>query len=68
MPDHAIMTARELWAPGAGSVLVAVLLAYAVGFDQGALVGPVTDAFADTGGLLHEVFHDARHLTGLPCH
>ncbi len=33
---------------------------YAVLFEQGAL----------TGGHLvfHEVFHDARHLLGIPCH
>ncbi|MDP9022616.1 MAG: CbtB-domain containing protein [Actinomycetota bacterium] len=38
----------------------ALFAVYAVLFEQGAL----------TGGspLLHEVFHDARHLLGVPCH
>lgn len=39
-------------------VLAGVL--FATTFEQGTL----------TGGqpLLHELFHDARHLLGLPCH
>lgn len=38
----------------------ALLVTYAVLFDQGRLT-------ADQG-LFHEVFHDARHLLGIPCH
>lgn len=36
-----------------------------------ALIGLVTfDQGAATGGapVLHELFHDARHLLGVPCH
>lgn len=41
--------------------LLAMLLLYFVGVDQGAasLVG---------GHYLHEFVHDARHLLGFPCH
>jgi cobalt transporter subunit CbtB len=37
-----------------------VAVVFGVAFEQGAL----------TGGLpvLHEAFHDARHLLGFPCH
>lgn len=53
-----------LWRPGhvhiSLFVLVTLLVAYAVLFDQGRL----------TAGhaVFHEVFHDARHLLGIPCH
>jgi hypothetical protein len=47
---------------------VAQFVLYAVGFDQGTLAAPVTQALADKGGVLHEFFHDARHLLGVPCH
>jgi hypothetical protein len=39
----------------------AVLYAVAVGGGQ---LAAVTDA----GGAAHELFHDARHLLGVPCH
>ncbi|MDP8961570.1 MAG: CbtB-domain containing protein [Actinomycetota bacterium] len=38
----------------------ALLVTYAVLFDQGRLTAGQ--------GLFHEVFHDARHLLGIPCH
>ncbi|MFN2555810.1 MAG: CbtB-domain containing protein [Nitriliruptorales bacterium] len=41
-------------------VVGALLVAYAVLFDQGRLTAGQ--------GLFHEVFHDARHLLGIPCH
>lgn len=58
----------QLALPGLAAVALAAALLYAIGFDQGALVAPVTDALADEGGILHAVFHDARHLLGVPCH
>jgi hypothetical protein len=67
MQDQAIRL-RDLSVPAMWAVLSAGLLAYAVGFDQGMLLSPVTDALASSGGVLHELFHDARHLLGVPCH
>ncbi len=59
---------RRLAVPSLGVTLLAGLVVAAVGFDQGALAAPVSDALRDSGGVLHEVFHDARHLLGFPCH
>ncbi len=42
------------------SVGLLLLLAYLVGFDQGAR--------SQSGMYLHEVMHDGRHLLGVPCH
>ncbi|MGH9011411.1 MAG: CbtB domain-containing protein, partial [Acidimicrobiia bacterium] len=30
--------------------------------------GVVSSRVADSGMYLHEVFHDGRHLLGVPCH
>jgi hypothetical protein len=59
---------RRLVRPALVVVLLAWLVITAVAFDQGALVAPVTNAMSDSGGVLHELFHDARHLLGVPCH
>jgi hypothetical protein len=59
---------RELVVPLLAALLVAQFVLYAVGFDQGTLAAPMTQALADKGGVLHEFFHDARHLLGVPCH
>lgn len=59
---------RELLSPALGALVFALFVLYAVGFDQGLLASPVTDALRDSGGVLHEVFHDGRHLLGIPCH
>ncbi|GAA0576286.1 CbtB-domain containing protein [Kribbella sandramycini] len=42
------------------SVALLLLLAYLVGFDQGAV--------SQSGMFLHELMHDGRHLLGVPCH
>jgi hypothetical protein len=43
-----------------GVVVLLLLLAYLVAFDQGAI---------SRGGMyLHELMHDGRHLLGVPCH
>lgn len=49
-----------------GLLLAATALLYAVGFDQGALSGALQAVAGDS--TAHELFHDARHLLGLPCH
>lgn len=43
------------------ALLLAVIVAYFVGAEQGA-----TSVFAGTA--VHEWVHDARHLLGFPCH
>jgi predicted anti-sigma-YlaC factor YlaD len=47
------------WAVFAGVILLSLL--YLVGMDQGA-------ASLFSGQLVHEFFHDGRHLLGFPCH
>jgi len=42
------------------SVGLMLLMAYLVGFDQGAV--------SRSGMFLHELMHDGRHLLGVPCH
>jgi|tagenome__1003787_1003787.scaffolds.fasta_scaffold19216561_1 hypothetical protein len=59
---------RRLVRPALVVVLLAWLVVTAVAFDQGALASLATSAMSDSGGVLHEVFHDARHLLGVPCH
>ena len=41
---------------------------FLVGFDQGHAFSPVQGAEAFDNPFLHELFHDARHAAGLPCH
>lgn len=45
-----------------GSVLLALLILYIVGPDQGATLILGSDTH------IHEFVHDARHLLGFPCH
>ena len=50
--------------------LAVLLLALAIGllwlvtFEA----GPVSEALGQASSFLHEVFHDGRHLLGVPCH
>ena len=44
------------------------LLLVAVGYEQGLLVQLLLGGAADTSSVLHELFHDGRHLLGFPCH
>jgi hypothetical protein len=64
----ACLSRSELVVPLLGALVFALLVLYAVGFDRGALAAPLTHAMAHKGGVLHEFFHDARHLLGIPCH
>ena len=48
------------------TVLSAAGLLFAVAFDQGQLAQVVQAAAGDS--TVHEVFHDARHMLGFPCH
>jgi hypothetical protein len=47
-------------------VLMAVALLFAVAFDQGQLAQLVKAAAGDP--MVHEFFHDTRHMLGFPCH
>jgi hypothetical protein len=46
----------------AGTVFLALLVIYFVGFDQGAV------SIFGSDSHVHEFIHDARHLLGFPCH
>jgi Probable cobalt transporter subunit (CbtB) len=43
---------------------VAAAVIWLVGFDN----GQASAAVDSTGTFLHEFFHDARHVSGAPCH
>ena len=45
---------------------VAAAALFAVAFDQGQITGLVASGV--DGLLVHELFHDARHMLGFPCH
>ena len=30
--------------------------------------GPISEAVGQAGSFFHELFHDGRHLIGVPCH
>lgn len=30
--------------------------------------GPISEAVGQAGSFFHELFHDGRHLLGVPCH
>jgi hypothetical protein len=51
-----------------GGLAAIVLTLYAVLFDNGALLVPLLGEAAKTQNYLHELFHDGRHVLGVPCH
>jgi hypothetical protein len=55
-------TALPVWAWPVLTLALALL--YAVTLDGGFVSARV----ADSGIYLHELFHDGRHLLGVPCH
>jgi len=56
-----VISLRELVPWAVLVVLLALLLLYLVGAEQGALA-------LTSGSQLHEFLHDGRHLLGVPCH
>lgn len=58
--------ARTAPIPRSGFLLLAlaVALLWLVTFEG----GPVSSAIGQAGSFLHELFHDGRHLIGVPCH
>jgi hypothetical protein len=53
---------------GALFCLIGATLLYLVLFDQGAVLTVVFGVTTGRGNLLHEFFHDGRHLWNAPCH
>lgn len=45
-----------------GALLMGLIAIYFLGIDQGSV------SVTGEGALLHEMFHDARHSLGFPCH
>ena len=50
------------------SLALVLFTLFAVLFDNGALLTPLLGEAAGSGNYLHELFHDGRHLLGVPCH
>ncbi|MDQ1709347.1 MAG: hypothetical protein QOG49_732 [Frankiaceae bacterium] len=46
------------------AALLALIAVFAVAFDQSYLL----TGTAHANNVVHEFFHDARHLLGVPCH
>jgi hypothetical protein len=67
---HAVelLDGRRLRAPALVALLLLATVMYIVAFDQGWLAALATNRLLESGGVLHEFFHDARHLLGVPCH
>ena len=49
-------------------LLTGAFLVYLVLFDQGAVASVIFGATAGRENLLHEFFHDGRHLWNAACH
>jgi hypothetical protein len=56
-----VISVRQLFPWALFAVLLALLLLYFVGAEQGA-------AAMTSGDSVHEFLHDGRHLLGFPCH
>lgn len=55
-----------LW--GWAALALILLVAFAVLFDNGALLTPFIGEAATAKNYLHAFFHDGRHLLAVPCH
>ena len=51
-----------------GFLAVGALIVYLVLLDQGAAAAVLVGSTAGNENVLHEHFHDGRHLLGAPCH
>ena len=60
VPEVTVPIPRWGWA----LMFTAIALLYLVTFEGGA----VSHAVGQAGGFFHELFHDGRHLLGVPCH
>ncbi|GBD14309.1 hypothetical protein HRbin25_00182 [bacterium HR25] len=57
----------ERWLPWA-MILLGLFGLYLLGMDQGQALGAFLGEMAFRNNWLHELFHDARHAGGFPCH
>jgi hypothetical protein len=62
VPAGAVARPVPVWALLAALLAVGVL--WAVMFESGQLM----NALGVTNTFMHELFHDGRHLVGVPCH
>ncbi len=51
-----------------GMLGIAAAGIFAIGLDNGQIMGIFMGDLAQPQNLLHEFFHDARHAAGFPCH
>ena len=51
-----------------GMLAIAAAGIFVIGLDNGQLMGIFMGDLAQQQNLLHELFHDARHAAGFPCH
>jgi len=51
-----------------GLIGLAAALLYVMAIDQGLLLSLIQGNVAFDQNFVHELVHDSRHLTGLPCH
>lgn len=65
--DATIRTFGEEWTL-VGMILLGLFALYVLALDQGFLLSLVQGARAFDINLIHELFHDARHAAGFPCH
>lgn len=69
MTDHAVVPAPAVplrpLAVGA-ALAVSLTTLFLVAFDQGAAAAVLRVAAGD--GIVHELFHDSRHVLAVPCH
>ena len=68
MPEPVMYRERITRAIGLTPLVLALLGLFAIGLDQGQILGLVQGDMASQYNLLHEFFHDARHAAGFPCH
>lgn len=66
--SEVIALARERSFLLLSAAVLAASILYLVGIDQGHMLALVQGQIAFDVNLLHEVFHDARHAAGFPCH
>lgn len=67
MTQTQMLTESERWVLS-GMILLGLFGLYVVGLDQGFLLSLIQGARAFDMNLLHEFFHDARHVASFPCH
>lgn len=73
MPENTGYVGRRGWTVrvpvwGWIALTIALLVLFAILYDNGALLAPLVGERAYGQNYLHEFFHDGRHLLGIPGH